>query len=122
MTRMKDIADFVVVENRPVPAGKNVRSDQVISLFQHAQEGNDLFFRRIVVWDEQNQRELVFLTNHLSLPPPPWPPSTRTAGKWSCSSSRSASGEAWVRWIFQRNPAGHEGAAEIKSGDNDYPA
>ena len=62
---MKDNADFVVVEDRPVPAGKNVRSDQVISLFQHAREGKDLFFRRIVVWDEQNQQELVFLTNHL---------------------------------------------------------
>jgi hypothetical protein len=65
VTRMKDNADFVVVENRPVPAGKNILSDQVISLFQHAQEGKDLFFRRIVVWDEQNQQELVFLTNHL---------------------------------------------------------
>ena len=65
VTRMKDNADFVVVENRPVPPGKNVRSDQVISLFQHAREGKNLFFRRIVVWDEQNQQELVFLTNHL---------------------------------------------------------
>ncbi len=65
VTRMKDNADFVVVEDRLVPPGKNVRSDQVISLFQHARAGSSLFFRRIVVWDEQNQQELVFLTNHL---------------------------------------------------------
>lgn len=65
VTRMKDNADFVVVEDRPVPAGNNVRSDQVISLFQHARQEKNLFFRRVVVWDEQNQRELVFLTNHL---------------------------------------------------------
>jgi hypothetical protein len=65
VTRMKDNADFVVVEDPPVPAGKNLRSDQVISLFQQAREGKNLFFRRIVVWDEQNQQELVFLTNHL---------------------------------------------------------
>src|SRR3989454_558653 len=65
VTRMKDNADYVVVENRPVPAGKNIRSDQVISLVQHAREGKNLFFRRIVAWDEQNQQELVFLTNHL---------------------------------------------------------
>ncbi len=29
VTRMKDNADFVVLEDRPVPAGKNVRSDLV---------------------------------------------------------------------------------------------
>jgi len=64
VTRMKDNADFVVVEDRPVPAGKNILSDQVISLVQHAREGKNLFFRRIVLRDEKNQRELVFLTNH----------------------------------------------------------
>src|SRR5258708_4303714 len=67
VTRMKDNADFVVVEDRPVPAGKKILSDQVISLFQHARDGKDLFFRRIVVWDEQNQQELVFLPHHLQL-------------------------------------------------------
>jgi IS4 transposase len=31
----------------------------------HARKEKNLFFRRIVFWDEQNKKELVFLTNHL---------------------------------------------------------
>jgi len=54
-----------VVGDRSVPAGKNILFNQVISLFQHARKEKNLFFRRIVVWDEQNHQELVFLTNHL---------------------------------------------------------
>jgi len=65
VTRMKENADYVVIEERPAK-GKNVRSDQVVSLFRHARQQKDLFFRRITVWDEENERELVFLTNHLT--------------------------------------------------------
>jgi hypothetical protein len=65
VTRMKDNADYVVLENRPVKPSGPVRSDQVISLFEHARQQKSLFFRRIVFWDEQTQKELVFLTNHL---------------------------------------------------------
>ncbi|HEX8894550.1 MAG TPA: IS4 family transposase, partial [Terriglobales bacterium] len=65
VTRMKDNADYVVIETRPTPVGGAVRSDQVISLFQHARQQKNLFFRRIRFWDEQHQRELIFLTNHL---------------------------------------------------------
>jgi len=66
VTRMKENADYVVVEERPIPAGSAVRGDQVISVFQHARDGKEVFFRRIVFWDEAGRRELVFLTNHLS--------------------------------------------------------
>ncbi len=64
VTRMKDNADYVVIEerSRTHPA---VRQDQIISVFRHAREGKEVFFRRIVFRDEANQRELVFLTNHL---------------------------------------------------------
>ena len=65
VTRMKDNADYVVIETRPLASGGAIRSDQVIALFQHARLGKSLFFRRIVCWDEKNQKELVFLTNHL---------------------------------------------------------
>lgn len=65
VTRMKDNAGYVIVEDRPVKPSGPVRSDQVISLFEHARQDKSLFFRRIVFWDEQNQKELVFLTNHL---------------------------------------------------------
>ncbi len=65
VTRMKENADYLVSEDRPVTPGKGVRSDQIISLLPHARQNKDLFFRRIVFWDEKNQKELVFLTNHL---------------------------------------------------------
>ncbi|MGH9480511.1 MAG: IS4 family transposase [Terriglobales bacterium] len=65
VTRMKHNADYVVVEKRALPPGTAIRSDEVISTFQHARQEKEVFFRRIVVWDESAQRELVFLTNHL---------------------------------------------------------
>jgi hypothetical protein len=63
VTRMKDNADYIVLEDRPLSA-PTIRSDQIVSLFQHAQAGQELFFRRIVVFDQRNQRELVLFTNH----------------------------------------------------------
>lgn len=65
VTRMKTGADYVVLDERPVRAGSAVRRDQVISVFPHARDCKELYFRRIEVWDEAGQRELVFLTNHL---------------------------------------------------------
>ena len=65
VTRMKDNADYIVVESRLVPERGAVRSDEVICVFQHARDEQPVFFRRIAVWDEAGQRELVFLTNHL---------------------------------------------------------
>jgi len=47
VTRMKENADYVVIETRPLASGGALRSDQVISLFQHARLGESLFFRRI---------------------------------------------------------------------------
>lgn len=65
VTRMKEGADYVPVQARPVPANSSVRQDEVISVFQHARAGKPVFFRRIVFWDAEHERELVFLTNHL---------------------------------------------------------
>jgi hypothetical protein len=65
VTRMKDNADYGVVECRPVPEHGAVRRDQIIFLYKAARRGNyDLFLRRIEVWDEEQQRGVVFLTNH----------------------------------------------------------
>jgi len=66
VTRMKDNADYEVVEKRQVPEKGNVRSDEVIFFHRMAAEGHEHFFRRIEVWDEEKQRTLVFLTNHLT--------------------------------------------------------
>ena len=65
VTRMKEGADYVPVQARLVPANSSVRQDEVISVFQHARAGKPVFFRRIVLWDAEHERELVFLTNHL---------------------------------------------------------
>lgn len=63
VTRMKDNADYIVLEDRPLSAPA-IRSDQIVALFQQAQANKELFFRRIVVFDQRNQRELVLFTNH----------------------------------------------------------
>jgi len=65
VTRMKNHADYSVLERRPVPEHGPVRRDEIIFLYQLARAGGrDLFLRRIEVWDETQQRTLVFLTNH----------------------------------------------------------
>ena len=65
VTRLKDNADYGVVERRPVPQHGAVRRDEIIFLYKTARRGNyDLFLRRIEVWDATQQRTLVFLTNH----------------------------------------------------------
>jgi Transposase DDE domain/Domain of unknown function (DUF4372) len=65
VTRLKGNADYGVVERRPVPEHGAVRRDEIIFLYKAVRSGNyDLFLRRIEVWDETQQRTLVFLTNH----------------------------------------------------------
>jgi transposase len=67
VTRLKENADYGVVERRPVPAGGAVRHDEIIFLYKAARGGHlDLFLRRVEVWDEEQKRVLVFLTNHRS--------------------------------------------------------
>jgi len=64
VTRMKDNADYDVVERRPVPERGPVQRDEIIFLYKLARGERDLFLRRIEVWDEAQGRTLVFLTNH----------------------------------------------------------
>ena len=65
VTRMRDNADYGVVERRPVPERGPVQPDEIIFLYKLAREGGrDLFLRRIEVWDEAQGHTLVFLTNH----------------------------------------------------------
>jgi hypothetical protein len=65
VTRMKDNTDYGVVERRPVPERGGVERDEIVFLYKLARRGEcDLFLRRIEVWDETQQRTLVFLTNH----------------------------------------------------------
>ena len=65
VTRMKDNAVYDVVERREVPNKGHVRRDEVIFFPSMAANGKEYFFRRVEVWDEDQQRTLIFLTNHL---------------------------------------------------------
>ena len=66
VTRMKDNAVYEVVQERDVPLHRNILSDEVIVLTgTQAQKKCPHTLRRIVVWDADNEREIVLLTNHL---------------------------------------------------------
>ena len=67
VTRLKDNADYEVVEQRAVPEKGNVRKDEVICLMKLAAGGQECFLRRVEVWVEDKQETLVFVTNHLKL-------------------------------------------------------
>ena len=67
VTRMKDNADYIVVEDRELPRRKGLLRDQVICLYQQARDGQECYFRRVEFYDEEQDRVLVFLTNHLTL-------------------------------------------------------
>jgi hypothetical protein len=64
VTRAKDNMVYEVVEEREVPKRGNVLSDETIRLTGvGAQDKCPHPLRRIVVWDEDNAREIVLLTN-----------------------------------------------------------
>jgi len=66
VTRLKDNAAFEVVEECAVPEQRNILADQIIRLTgASAQRDCPCLLRRIVVWDADNEREIVLLTNLL---------------------------------------------------------
>jgi Domain of unknown function (DUF4372)/Transposase DDE domain len=66
VTRLKEGTVYETVENRTIPEKSNIRVDEVIRLTsERAQEKCPHPLRRVVVWDEPNQREIVLLSNHL---------------------------------------------------------
>jgi hypothetical protein len=67
VTRLKENADYDVVEKREVPQRRGVLRDEVVFFYKLAQAGREAFFRRIEFYDEERDRVLVFLTNHLEL-------------------------------------------------------
>jgi len=65
VTRMKDNADYAVVEESTIPFTGNVLRDQLVRFKGfYAQRNYPHILRRVVVWDPENQREIVLLTNH----------------------------------------------------------
>lgn len=68
VTRMKDNAQYEVIEEREPPKNRNILTDQIIRLSgTGAQEKCPHLLRRIEAVREDTGDILVFLTNHLSL-------------------------------------------------------
>jgi hypothetical protein len=64
VTRLKDNAVFTVETEFEVPQNRNIRADQIIQLTAaQAQRDCPGPLRRVVVWDAENEREIVLLTN-----------------------------------------------------------
>ena len=67
VTRLKENADYIVLQERELPQRKGLLRDQVICFYQQARDGNEAYFRRIEFYDEERDRLLVFVTNHMTL-------------------------------------------------------
>jgi hypothetical protein len=63
VTRLKENADYTVIEERTLPRNRNILADQLIRFTGfYAQKHCPYLLRMVVVWDKE--QELVFLTNH----------------------------------------------------------
>lgn len=67
VTRLKDSAEYCVVEQRPVRENSNILRDEVIVLTSQRDIGPEAYLRRIEVWVEEKKETMVFVTNHLNL-------------------------------------------------------
>jgi hypothetical protein len=68
VTRLKDNADYAVIEERKLPQRKGLQRDQVIFFYKLAKAGEEeCFYRRVEYYDEETDQVLVFLTNHMTL-------------------------------------------------------
>jgi len=66
VTRQKDNADYTVIEEKPLPQNRNILRDQIIELSGfYSQQKCPFLLRRIEIWDDENERIVVLLTNHL---------------------------------------------------------
>ena len=66
VTRLKSNALYEVIEEREAPKGRNIKSDEVIKLTSAAGLKCTCLLRRVVVWDETNQKDITLLSNHLN--------------------------------------------------------
>jgi hypothetical protein len=67
VTRLKSNAVYEVVHNRSLPQHRNVLADQLIRFTGPVtRQKYPELLRLVVVWDEENHREIELLTNHLS--------------------------------------------------------
>ena len=67
VTRLKDCAEYGVVEQREVPKNSNIIRDEVILLTAQQEIGKQALLRRIEIWVEEKNETMVFVTNNLKL-------------------------------------------------------
>jgi hypothetical protein len=67
VTRLKDSAEYGVVESRLVPENGHIIRDEVILLISRQEIGPEACLRRIEVWVEDKQEAMVFVTNNMRL-------------------------------------------------------
>lgn len=66
VTRMKEGAAYKVIRELPVPKNRNILKDQIVQIgWCSFNQESPCLFRRIVVWNEEKEEEIVLLTNHL---------------------------------------------------------
>ena len=65
VTRFKSDVSYDVVQDRPLPQHRPIRADQVVRLRTSKPGAETALYRRIVLWVEDKQQEMVFFTNHL---------------------------------------------------------
>lgn len=66
VTKQKDNAVYRVIKDRVVPDNRKILKDQLIELTgYYSAKKCPHMLRRIEVWDEENKRIIVLLTNHL---------------------------------------------------------
>jgi hypothetical protein len=67
VTRFKADLPYEIVEERRVPYQRQVRADHVVRLRATTKPGGSpTLYRRVVIWVEDKQEEMVFFTNHLT--------------------------------------------------------
>jgi hypothetical protein len=69
VTRLKDNAEYGVVEQRSTDRDQGILRDEVVLLTKLQANGPGALMRRIEVWIEEKQESMVFFTNHLKLAP-----------------------------------------------------
>jgi hypothetical protein len=67
VTRLKDSADYGVVEQREVLKNGAIIRDEVILLTSQQEIGKEALLRRIEIWVEEKKETMVFVTNNLKL-------------------------------------------------------
>jgi hypothetical protein len=67
VTRLKDNAEYGVVEQRSTDRDQGILPDEVVLLTKLQANGPGALMRRIEVWIEEKQESMVFFTNHLKL-------------------------------------------------------